>query len=712
MDVPAMAERVSRREFLKIIGAAGAGLALGSLGFTTFLKGGKSANCASAQAFGSWQLGGQTHVTAIHVAALTNGKVIYIAGSGYYWQNELGPFQQGIYDPATNTAQALPNISEDMFCVGNSMLPNGNVLFTGGTLTYDTRSANGKWLGLKGAWIYDAQSNTLRRIASMKHGRWYPSQVLLGDGKVLVVGGYDEYGAYNKLTEIFDPAAETWSIKYDPGFTTTYCAGEGEDPGIMPGAGQPCYGPGVTPNVLLYPRLHLMPSGLVAVCGQIKTMRTFNPATGEWKFAGNMLLGGSRGYGTSVLLPLQNTAAEKGSILVFGGTVTADSFATNTAEILTLNGITLQPRWTVSSAFGRKHPIPVILPDGKILAIGGTTYQNSSTNKIMAAELFDPVAETWTTLPAMTVPRLYHSAGVLLKDGRVWTAGTTPSRLTSELRVEYFVPSYYSAARPTISGTPTVGGYGQTITVPTPDGLNINAVSLVMLSSETHAGNSDQRLVWLQIQSKTADQVVVSAPINGNIAPPSYYYLHVLKQGIPSVAAIVKIPGGSPPPSNYVSIYAVTGANSYGTMASTGAATDVTGIGEKLTPSSSLVGSPIKRVAVVVKKSGNATGTIFVRIRNAADAIAKEIGTISASALTAADQRFELTASTSYTLQANDKVLVEWSGTGSIADAVNVKRSAVDTFNAANTYFVARKTNGTYTNSTTRDMAADWYKQV
>ena len=223
---------------------------------------------------------------------MTNGKVIYVAGSSYLAQNELGPFQQGIYDPATNTTQALPNTSEDMFCVAHNMLPNGNVLFTGGTLTYDTRSANGKWLGLKGAWIYDVQSNTLRRIASMKHGRWYPTQVLLGDGKVLVVGGYDEYGAYNKMTEIFDPATETWSIKYDPGFTTTYCAGEGEDPDIMPGAGQPCYGPGVTPNVLLYPRMHLMPSGLVAVCGQIKTLRTFNPATGEWKFAGNMLLGG------------------------------------------------------------------------------------------------------------------------------------------------------------------------------------------------------------------------------------------------------------------------------------------------------------------------------------------------------------------------------------------------------------------------------------
>ncbi|MGI0004846.1 MAG: galactose oxidase-like domain-containing protein, partial [Nitrososphaera sp.] len=186
------------------------------------------------------------------------------------------------------------------------------------------------------------------------------------------------------------------------------------------------------------------------------------------------------------------------------------------------------------------------MPDGKILVIGGTTFQNSFANRIMEAELFDPVTETWTTLPQMTVPRLYHSSAILLADGRVWVAGTSYTKISQELRVEYFVPSYYSAVRPTISAAPVMGNYGGTITISTPDGLDIDAVSLVEPGTETHAFASNQRLVWLQIQSKTATEVVVSAPINPNIAPPGYYYLFILKQGVPSVAQSVKVPGEAP----------------------------------------------------------------------------------------------------------------------------------------------------------------------
>ena len=802
-----MQEKISRREFLKIFGASGLGLALGGLGAISFLKDIRQANNkASAQSYGSWQLGGQTHATAVHASMLHDGKILYVAGSGFYSQNELGPFQLGRYDTATDTAEPLPSTSEDMFCVGHTQLPNGNILLAGGTLSYNSRSANGKWLGLNKAWIYDVPSNTVRPTASMSHGRWYPTLLTLADGKVLVVAGWDEYGVQNKLAEIFDPATETWSIKYDPLAATGYCVGEGQDPAVMPGAGQPCYGPGVAPNVLLYPRMHLLPSGLVAFCGQMKTLRTFNPATGVWKFAGNMLFGASRGYGSSVLLPLQNTPTEKGSILIFGGTATDDSFATTSAEILTPSGTALQPRWTNPSQFGRKHPIPVIMPDGKILVIGGTAYQNSGANKIMEAELFDPVTEAWTTLPAMTVPRQYHSTALLLADGRVWAAGTTYSKSVEERRVEYFVPSYYSAVRPTISGAPVMGPYGGTITIPTSDGLDIDSVSLVTVGTETHAANSDQRLVWLQIQNKTATEVVVSAPINANIAPPGFYYIFILKQGIPSVAAAIKIPGLTPPPDTaiptidivspavdevltgeapafavnvtgtaadvgsglqivevsvdagpftaatgtdtwsfttpvltegvhtinarakdnadntseivmrsftiqittggtFVNVYSVAGQNSYGTIYSTGSS----GAGEKLSPASPLVSTAVKRVAVILKKAGNTTGTINVRIRNSSDAIVKEIGTIDASLLTAADQRFELTASSTYILQANDKVLIEWAGTGSAADIISVKRHNVDAFDGANTYFVVRNANGSYTNHSTRDLAGDWY---
>jgi hypothetical protein len=351
-----------------------------------------------------------------------------------------------------------------------------------------------------------------------------------------------------------------------------------------------------------------------------------------------------------------------------------------------------------------------------------------------------------------------------------------------------------------------VGPYGGTITIPTSNGLDIDAVSLLTVGTETHAYNSDQRLVWLQIQNKTATEVVVSAPINANIAPPGFYYIFILKRGIPSVASAIKIPGLTPPQDTaiptvdivspavdevltgeapafavnvtgtaadvgsglqivevsvdagpftaatgtdtwsfttpvltegvhtinarakdnagniseivmrsftiqittggtFVSVYSVAGQNSYGTIYSTGSS----GAGEKLSAASSLVGTAIKRVAVILKKAGNTTGTINVRIRNSSDAIVKEIGTIDASLLTAADQRFELTASSTYILQANDKVLIEWAGTGSAADIISVKRHNVDNFDDANTYFVVRNATGSYTNHSTRDLAGDWY---
>ncbi len=147
-------------------------------------------------------------------------------------------------------------------------------------------------------------------------------------------------------------------------------------------------------------------------------------------------------------------------------------------------------------------------------------------------------------------------------------------------------------------------------------------------------------------------------------------------------------------------------------MSSTGASADFTGIGEKLTTSSSLIGSAIKRVAVILKKSGNTSGTIFVRIRNSSGTIVKEFGTIDAAALTTADQTFTLTASTAYILKANDVVLVEWYGTGSLADIVNVKRSGADVVDGTNTYYVARKTSGSYTNTTNRDMAGQWFYET
>src|SRR6185436_2892907 len=154
---------------------------------------------------------------------------------------------------------------------------------------------------------------------------------------------------------IYDPSTKSWSIKFDPGSSTTYCVGSCS---TLPGAGSPCYGStnqGVSPSIGLYPRMHLLPNGVVAVCGQKPTLYTWNPSTGRWRLAGHMVFGKTRSYGTSILLPLQNTTGEKGKILVAGGSPTASEPATNNCEILTpISTTSLSTRTVSSMAFARR----------------------------------------------------------------------------------------------------------------------------------------------------------------------------------------------------------------------------------------------------------------------------------------------------------------------------------------------------------------------
>ena len=112
----------------------------------------------------------------------------------------------------------------------------------------------------------------------------------------------------------------------------------------------------------------------------------------------------------------------------------------------------------------------------------------------------------------------------MLLDGRVWLSGDSYAKSQWELKSEYYVPSYYNATRPTISSAPSVGNYGETITIQTPNAAGIQKVSMIRLSSFTHGFNSESRFIWLQIQNRGSNSVTVSAPLNAKIAPPGWVH--------------------------------------------------------------------------------------------------------------------------------------------------------------------------------------------
>ena len=541
---------MNRREFLKLMGAGATLLVVGKIiNITDVLSRTKITNdnhWAEAQSAGSWTLGANATTTPIHVALLHTGKILYVAGSGWHSGRQFGPFEGRVRDLSTG-AEKTVNTSEDLFCVGQTTLANGTILFAGGTLLYDTNTdnCNGLWHGLNATYEFNPATETFSKTSNMLHGRWYPTLVTLGDGRVWCYNGYDEYGVINRLVERYDPSSHTWTRISGTG-TLTYTPGIGSSD-FRCGATSTTYS-GAGPTTSFYPRAHLMPSGLVVMNGFRPEIQSWNPSSGAWASLGGT--GITRHYGTSFLLPLQNTTAERGKILVCGGSSTITGVSTTSAQILDFNTGNPTIRTVASSRFARKYLSPVVLPDGKCVVFGGV--QATNVNPVLTPEQFDPVSESWLSLPASNIARHYHSVALLLPDGRVWIAGGNVNSGVWELRTEFFSPSYMSQTRPTISGAPTVGAYGGSITIPTPAPTTVTLVSLLRLMNTTHHYDSNMRLVWLQITSRGTSSVTVRAPISANIAPPGYYQIHVLNSSlVPSIGRIIRIPGTAttPPPT-------------------------------------------------------------------------------------------------------------------------------------------------------------------
>jgi len=116
--------------------------------------------------------------------------------------------------------------------------------------------------------------------------------------------------------------------------------------------------------------------------------------------------------------------------------------------------------------------------------------------------------------------------------------------------MEIYQPAYLFnadgtlAQRPVIipSSVPSFMQYGAQYTIQTSgSGLDIASVVLVRPGATTHSFNTDQREVGLTY-TPGAMGLTLTAPPNGNIAPPGYYMLFVVNSaGVPSVAAFVKL---------------------------------------------------------------------------------------------------------------------------------------------------------------------------
>jgi hypothetical protein len=176
-----------------------------------------------------------------------------------------------------------------------------------------------------------------------------------------------------------------------------------------------------------------------------------------------------------------------------------------------------------------------------------------------------------------------------------------------------------------------------------------------------------------------------------------------------AITVTVAFSGGS----TYTSIYSVPAAGASLANLNTGG---LRRVGEWMhrnaTYNSSLIGQSVKRVNVIMRRAGNATGTISVVVRRFSDdSIVHTFGTRDAATLsTLADQTFTFESASSYTLAANDRVLVEWGGTGTSTDQVRVRKSAYSStggFDGQNTKWVQYTTG--YSVQNFYDLVGEWF---
>ncbi len=135
----------------------------------------------------------------------------------------------------------------------------------------------------------------------------------------------------------------------------------------------------------------------------------YNASTGKWTLTGSMAQ--ARESFPAVML-------RTGKVLVAGGLSTG-SVVLGAAELYDPKAGTWSSAGSLSVA--RYAHTATLLPGGKVLVTGGCTASGCSTDTAVS-ELYDPVANSWTTTGSLNTARYSHTA-MRLKTGSVLVVG-------------------------------------------------------------------------------------------------------------------------------------------------------------------------------------------------------------------------------------------------------------------------------------------------
>ncbi|XP_019170623.1 PREDICTED: aldehyde oxidase GLOX [Ipomoea nil] len=463
-----------------------------------------------------------------------------------------------LYDITSNTYRALM-VQTNVWCSSGGLDPNGTLVQTGGYHGGDRRirtftPCNDDLCD----WVELDQNLTIQR--------WYSSDHILPDGRIIIVGGRRAFSY-----EFFPKSPNTTNLAYQLRFLVETSDLKEENN--------------------LYPFLYLLPDGNLYIFANQRSivldyqndrvLREFPPIPGE-----------KRSYpatGSSVMLPLRLTggaASPEVEILICGGNkggayLKAEKMHVYEPASRTCGRMKITdpfPIWVMENMpMGRVMSDMLLLPVGDVIILNGaakgTAGWEYGEDPVLNPILYKPresdPSKRFSVLAPTGIPRMYHSSAILLPDGRILVGGSNPhtkynfttERYPTELSLESYAPPYlspiYAYLRPSILSIESGGGgnsvtYGEKFSVTfTMAMLNSSggggiAVTMIPPSFTTHSFSMNQRMlvlhtVSLQRLSVFAYKVTVEAPATRNVAPPGYYMVFLVHQSVPGHSVWIRI---------------------------------------------------------------------------------------------------------------------------------------------------------------------------
>ncbi|EOY14942.1 Glyoxal oxidase-related protein [Theobroma cacao] len=515
---------------------------------------------------GRWQLLQKSiGVSAMHMQLLRNDRVVMFDRTDFGKSNLSLPNGKCLtnssntalpadctahsveYNVLTNEFRALM-VQTDVWCSSGAIMPDGNLVQTGGFNNGERRVRV-----FSPCSTCDWQEIPNRLAAK----RWYASNHILPDGRQIIVGGRGQFN-YEFIPKTF--AANTFNLPF---------LSETNDRGVENN---------------LYPFVFLNVDGNLFIFANNRAILLDYVNNKVVKTYPTIPGGNPRSYpstGSAVLLPLKNLKASaiQAEVFVCGGAPKGSYVqalkgnfigALNTCARMTITDP--NPQWVMETMpMARVMSDMILLPNGKVLIINGAGSGSAGwelgRDPVLSPVMYLPdneIGSRFETQTPTTIPRMYHSAVVLLRDGRVLVGGSNPHAFynftgvlfPTELSLEAFSPAYmdseFNDLRPTIVAPKSMFGIQirkkLSVQVQITGKVDPNLVSVTMVapSFTTHSFSMNQRVLDLGNDNVTASgnstyNIEYTTPRSYNLAPAGFYLLFVVHQDIPSQAIWVKL---------------------------------------------------------------------------------------------------------------------------------------------------------------------------